>query len=207
MNRRTLLALAPAALAALPMPALAQPALSDENQALLDRARAYLEGLRSVRGRFNQVDSGGRRSSGAFSLKRPNRCRFDYDAPSGLIVAADGSRVQMWDRRLHTFNAVMIGATPLDLFLGDRIRFDRGQVQRVTRGPDGFTVAARGGRQGSVELNFGDDPLVLRGWTAVDQAGRRTRVTLSGLAPASLPDSLFRLTPPASDRHERPQAR
>lgn len=201
MDRRTFLLAAPA-LAAFPAVAAAQGGLSAEDQALVERARSYLEGLSSVRGRFTQTDARGRGSGGTFVIKRPNRMRFDYDAPSGLIVAADGNNLLQWDRRLHTFDRIPLGSTPLDLFLGSRIRFDRANVQRVTRGRDGFSLVARvsGRNGGTVRLDFGDDPVVLRGWSATPASGGSTTVRLSGLQPAAVSDSFFRLTPPQSDR-------
>lgn len=202
MDRRTFLIAAAASSAALPFAAGAQGGLSAEDQALVDRARSYLENLSSVRGRFTQSDARGRRSGGTFVIKRPNRMRFDYDAPSGLIVAADGNSLLQWDRRLHTFDRIPLGTTPLDLFLGSRIRFDRANVQRVTRGPDGFSITARvsGRNGGTVRLDFGDDPVVLRGWSATPASGGATTVRLSGLQPASVGNDFFRLTPPPSDR-------
>lgn len=206
MNRRAFLtaafAVSAVPAATLPAAVLAQGGLSPEDQALVERARAYLESLDTVRGRFTQTDPRGRSSAGTFAIKRPNRMRFDYDAPSGLIVAADGSSLLQWDRRLHTFDRVPLGSTPLDLFLGSRIRFDRATVQRVARGPDGFSITAqvRGRNGGTVQLNFGDEPVVLRGWTATTPQGQRTTISLSGMTPARLPNSFFVLNPPARDR-------
>ena len=201
MDRRLFLALGAAALAS---PAFAQAGLPAEQAALAERARDYLQGLTSVRGRFTQVDPQGRRSAGVFSLKRPGRVRFEYDAPSGLIVAADGTNVLVWDRRLRTFDRYPLGATPLDLFIGREIRLDRGvTVERVTQSGDTFTLAARGRRrsEGRVELTFSSNPVRLRGWTVIDAQGRATRVSLSGLEPATLPNDLFVLRPPRSERN------
>ncbi len=204
MDRRLFLALGAAAALAGAPPAVAQTALSAEDAVLVERARAYLQGLTSVRGRFTQTDPRGQRSAGAFSLKRPGRVRFEYDEPSRLIVTADGTNVLVWDRRLRTFDRYPLGATPLDLFIGREIRLDRGvTVERVTRSGDSFTLSARGRRrqEGRIELTFASEPVRLRGWTVVDAQGRATRVSLSGLTPAALPNDLFVLRPPRSERN------
>lgn len=200
MNRRLLLA---SGLALLAAPAWAQSALSPEDAALVEEARAHLQSLTSVRGRFSQTDPRGQRSAGAFSLKRPGRVRFEYDAPSGLIVTADGTNVLVWDRRLHTFDRYPLSATPLGLFIGRDIRLDRGvTVERVTRTGDGFTIAARGRRRsdGRIDLSFSREPVNLRGWTVIDGQGRATRVSLGALSPATLTNDLFVLRPPPGDR-------
>lgn len=204
MDRRLFLALGAASAFATALPASAQAALSAEDAVLVERARAYLQNLTSVRGRFTQVDPRGQRSAGAFSLKRPGRVRFEYDEPSRLIVTADGTNVLVWDRRLRTFDRYPLGTTPLDLFIGREIRLDRGvTVERVTRTGDSFTLSARGRRrqEGRIELTFASEPVRLRGWTLIDGQGRATRVSLSGLTPAALPNDLFVLRPPRSERN------
>lgn len=199
LTRRTLaLALATTAVA---RPALAQSALSPADQALVDRAVAYLESLNEAKGRFVQTDARGRATSGAVYMKRPGKARFAYDAPSGLLVVSDGGRVSVQDRRLKTFDQYPLSATPLSLFLARNIRLDRGvSVTRVSRMSDGFSITARDGKKqtaGSITLTFTDNPLALAGWTVTDAQGRPTRVQLVGLQRASgLDRSLFVLKDP-----------
>ncbi len=202
-RRRLTLAIGLAALAGATVaaPALAEGALSAEDQALVARAVAYLEGLTEAKARFVQTDSQGHTTQGTVYLKRPGKARFAYDPPSGLLVVSDGSTVSVADSRLKTFDKYPLGATPLSLFLAKSIRLDRGvQVTSVSRAADGFTITARdGGRQaaGQIALTFADDPLKLLSWTVVDAQGRSTRVQLDGLAPApGLDPALFELKDP-----------
>src|SRR5690606_33305974 len=64
----------------------AQAQLTAEQRALVERAAAYLQGLTSARGRFVETGPNGQTRSGAFYLQRPGRMRFEYDAPSNLLV-------------------------------------------------------------------------------------------------------------------------
>ena len=185
-RRRLTLALAAAALAG---PALAQAPLSPEDQALVQRATAYLEGLAEARGRFVQTDPRGQTTTGTLYLKRPGKARFAYDPPSGLVVVSDGHTVGVADSRLMTFNRYPLGATPLSLFLAKTIRLDRGvQVTGVSRAADGFTIAARDGSRktaGQITLTFIESPMRLTAWTVTDAQGRTTHVQLTDLAPTS----------------------
>jgi outer membrane lipoprotein-sorting protein len=186
-TRRSLtLALAAAALAG---PALAQAPLSADDQALVQRATAYLEGLAEARGRFVQTDPRGQTTTGTLYLKRPGKARFAYDPPSGLVVVSDGHTVGVADSRLMTFNRYPLGATPLSLFLAKTIRLDRGvQVTGVSRAADGFTITARDGRRqtaGQITLTFVESPMRLTAWTVTDAQGRTTRVQLTDLSPTS----------------------
>lgn len=205
LTRRSLtLALGAFALAGLGLAgsAFAAPsALSAEDQALVDRAVAYLEGLAEAKGRFTQTDARGQVTTGTVYLRRPGKARFAYDPPSGLLVVSDGSTVAVADARLKTFDRYPLGATPLSLFLAKTIRLDRGvQVTGVTRAADGFTLAARDGHRkaaGQITLTFRDEPMQLVGWTVTDAQGRLTRVQLEGLAPASgLDPALFQQKDP-----------
>jgi outer membrane lipoprotein-sorting protein len=203
-TRRQVLALTACALAA-PSAVLAQtprPALlSPDDQALVDRAVAYLQGLTEAKGRFTQTDARGSVTAGDLFLKRPGKARFAYDPPSGLLVVSDGGAVAIQDSRLKTFDSYPLMATPLSLFLAKTIRLDRGvQVTHVARAADGFSVTARDGKKetaGQITLSFTDKPMALRGWAVTDAQGRTVQVRVDQLEPASgLSPSLFVLRDP-----------
>jgi len=203
-TRRHLLALTAAVAAAGPIAALAAapaPVLAPADQALVDKAVAYLQGLDEARGRFMQTDGRGAPTTGELFLKRPGKARFAYDPPSGLLVVSDGGRVIVQDKRLDTFTAYPLGATPLSLFLAKTIRLDRGvEVTRVTRAADGFSVTARDGKKetaGQIVLTFADSPMSLVGWSVTDAQGRTTQVRIQGLQRAAgLDPALFVLKNP-----------
>jgi outer membrane lipoprotein-sorting protein len=202
-RRATLLGLA--ALAA-PLPAAA--ALSASDQALVDKAVAYLQSMKSVKGRFVQTDARGVTTQGTIWLQRPGKARFAYDPPSGLTVVSDGARVSVADKRLKTFNQYPLSQTPLALLLAREIRLDRGvQVTEVERLSDGFRLTARDGRKktrGQIMLTFADDPVRLVSWVVTDPQGGSTRVRLTGLAPTKHNPSLFVLKDPRPKGGSRP---
>jgi outer membrane lipoprotein-sorting protein len=102
--------------------------LSLDQAATVARARSYLQGLKSAKGRFVQTDPRGAISGGAFYLQRPGKARFEYDSPSGLVIASNGFRVAVVNTRLKTIQAYPLGMTPLGLLLSKDIRIDRGVV-------------------------------------------------------------------------------
>ena len=185
-----------------PARAAAPAPLSAAEQALVDRAAAYLQGLGSARGRFTQTDPNGAVSTGTFYLQRPGKIRFEYDPKRPLLVVSDGHNVKVYDRALKTFDQYPLGSTPLSLILAREVRLDRGVVvERVERRPGGFALHVRDGRrqaEGRMIAVFADQPaLRLTEWTVVDPRGQRTRVQLSGLTEvASLDPKLFQLRDP-----------
>lgn len=205
MTRRAALTGAAAVLAA-PLPAFA--ALPAADQALVNKAVAYLQSMKSVKGRFVQTDARGGTSQGTIYLSRPGKARFAYDAPSGLTVVSDGSKVSVADKRLKTFNQYPLSSTPLALFLAREIRLDRGvEVTKVTRLADGFSLTARDAgkkTRGAITLMFADSPTRLVSWAVTDAQGGVTRVRLASLAPASNPASLFVLKDPRPTGGSRP---
>lgn len=201
MTRRAALTLGAAAMA-VPLPALA--ALPPADQALVAKAVAALQAMRSVKGRFVQTDARGTRTQGSIYLQRPGKARFAYDAPSGLTVVSDGARVSVADRRLKTFDQYPLSATPLALFLAKEIRLDRGvQVTEVRRLADAFTITARDVRKetrGQIEMTFTNDQVLLVGWTVRDAQGGQTNVRLTELAPAQIDPALFIMKDPRPKR-------
>ena len=150
--------------------------------------------------RFTQTDPRGRTTTGTFYLRRPGRARFEYDPPSGLVVASNGFRVAILDRRLGTLDAYPLGATPLGILLSRDIRIDKSvSIGAVSRNAGGFSIvaydAAKRG-QGQISLEFGDPPMNLAGWTITDAQGGATRVKLTDFsAGKSMPNSFFELAP------------
>src|SRR5215475_11271499 len=134
-RRGALAALSTAALAGAAMAALPALAAEPSDDELVQRAIKYLDGLVSVKGRFEQADQKGGTADGTFYMARPGRARFEYDAPSSLLITSDGTTVILTDQQRHTFQKTSLAATPLGVFIGDHIRVDQGahvtDVQRT----------------------------------------------------------------------------
>lgn len=202
MKRRTFLAItalslfaAPAMAAPLPVP------LSDADKALVQKAADYIQSLKTAQARFSQTDPKGVVTTGVFSMQRPGKARFAYDAPSALTVVSDGYNVNVYDGRLKTFDQYPLGQTPLVLLLARQVRLDKGvAVTSVDKMKDGFTITARDAKkeaEGRISMTFSDNPLILKGWSVLDGQGLKTSVVLetlkSGLA---LDGGLFVLRDP-----------
>ncbi|HZZ87466.1 MAG TPA: outer-membrane lipoprotein carrier protein LolA [Caulobacteraceae bacterium] len=190
MIRRLSRRLALVALGALvALPSLAHADAEDD--ALVAKAVAYLDGLVAEKGAFQQTDQRGDQVTGTFYLARPGRARFEYNPPSSLLITSDGKTVIVSDSRLKTFQRMPLSSTPLGVFLSEHIRLDRGaKVVRVDRSPGGFSITARDSRalaQGQVTLYFNQAPMRLAGWAITDARGYTTRVALGALSPLANP--------------------
>ena len=200
LTKRILLAGLAAALVTAPAitPALAQgnknqfsglispPSFNAADKARIASATAYLQALGTAHGRFEQTDYRGRKSTGNWYLARPGKMRFEYDAPTSLLIVSNGKTGSMWDPRLQSFDQYPLSETPLSLFLARQIRFDQGViVTAVSSNAQGFTLKARDRRKsagGSVVLGFDQAPngtLALREWTITDAQNRATNLRLT----------------------------
>lgn len=181
MHRRTLLALLPALLApALARAQLAPPTGADA--ADLDRLRAYMNAIHTLKARFLQIAPDGATSGGTAWLDRPGRMRFQYDPPSPFLLVAGHGLVVFHDSQLNQTSNIPEGQTPLGLLLDDQIRFSGpATVTGLARLPGQMQVSlvrTASPGEGTLTLVFSDQPLALVSWIVTDAQGRRTTVRL-----------------------------
>lgn len=155
--------------------------LSQDDLAAVVRVEAYFNQITTLKARFTQVGSRGEIAEGWFYLNRPNRLRFEYDAPVPVMVVADGFRLIYYDKQLDQENAWPVAGTPLGPILASTVALQK-MVRRVEREPGSLRLTlVDPGRadEGSITLVFTDQPLELRQWTVIDAAGLSTVVSLA----------------------------
>jgi outer membrane lipoprotein-sorting protein len=171
--------------AAAPAPQITQPAgLSDADRSrLLDRASTALAKVKTASGTFEQLAPDYTESTGRFALSRPGKVRFEYDAPTPLLVVSDGTTVALQDSELETTDRVPLGTTPLALLLDDEIDFaTEADVLDVTTGNGRVAITLRdpsGEMDGTLTLLMQENDMALTGWRTVDSGGNMTQVQLT----------------------------
>jgi outer membrane lipoprotein-sorting protein len=180
-------------------PAVAQDVA--QAQASTAEVEKYFNSIRTLQARFVQSNPNGTVLQGTLYVRRPGRMRFEYDAPSQLKIVADGYQVTMWDIATKDFGQWPIGWTAASFLVKEPLSLTGDlQVEKVERS-DGMlqlTMSqAKKPQEGKVIVRLGENPMVLRGWTIVDNRGNQVNVSLvnvqSGL---QLADSLFRFDGP-----------
>lgn len=188
----TALATAPLAVslqgAAPAAPAIAAPATNGalsaaERSAILKDVAKALSDVKTAKGKFEQVAPDYSESTGTFALSRPGKVRFDYNAPTPILIVSDGATVAMQDSELETTDRVPLSSTPLALLLDDSLDFEReAQVLDVIRsnGRIGVTLRDRSGEMdGTLTLVMSEVTKELIGWRTEDSGGNITSVQLS----------------------------
>jgi outer membrane lipoprotein-sorting protein len=146
------------------------------------RVEEYLNGLKTVRARFVQVDNSGATSEGTFYLSRPGRMRLDYDPPNPNLLIATGRFLIHYDRQLKAPAYLSLDSTPAGLLVRDHIQLSRDvTVTGVERGPAVLRVSlvqTADPRAGRVTFVFSERPFALTNWQVVDAQGALTRISL-----------------------------
>ncbi|HEY6431601.1 MAG TPA: outer membrane lipoprotein carrier protein LolA [Acetobacteraceae bacterium] len=196
LRRHLLLGLIPVGFLPATLSAQTASTVAPADQADTARIQTYLNGIHTLKAHFIQVAPNGTISQGTAWLDRPGRMRFQYDAPSPLLLVAGHGLVVFHDASLDQTSNIPLGATPLGILLADHVvlsgdvtvtglRRLPGQIQLTV-------VRTARPSEGSLTLVFSDPPLALRQWTVVDAQGQRTTVTLTNVElGGSFDQSLF----------------
>ena len=156
--------------------------LSDQDKADVARIEAYLNGITTMRAKFQQVDAAGNIAFGMIYVRRPGFLRVQYDPPSQVILVADSIAVSYYDAELNQLNQAPLGLSPLWFLLRDHVSLGGDvTVTRFERGPNVFQIGIVQTDEpdaGTVTLVLGDKPLELQQWTIVDNKNQEVRVAL-----------------------------
>ena len=115
MNRRSLLLAAPLLL--VPQLVVAQALPKADQPAIIAAVARAVNAITRLQGRFIQTNPDGTNVGGRYWLQRPGKVRFEYDAPSPLVLISDGTNVILRDKRLRTTDRYPLRQTPLYFLL------------------------------------------------------------------------------------------
>jgi outer membrane lipoprotein-sorting protein len=171
----------------------AAAALKPEQRAIIDRVNNYLSNTQTLVGNFVQIGPDGGRTQGEFSLQKPGKVRFDYDAPSPIELIADGQTVVVRDRRLATQDVFPLSQTPLRFLLSDHVDLMRDTNLVAVYADDVFitvVVEEKNGIIGTSRLMimFSAKDMQLKQWTVTDPQGYDTTVAVYNLDSTKRPD-------------------
>jgi outer membrane lipoprotein-sorting protein len=201
LNRRHILASALSLAAISGVPALA--AANVNMDGAIKRIEDYLNGVKTLSARFMQVDSNGNVSNGKLYMRRPGRLRFEYDAPSPLLIVADGVWLILHDRELDQVNRFPLYKTPLGVLVDDPVNLrEKVEVVDVEQGLGVLRVQIIDREmpdEGWISITFTEPPLLLRQWKIRDAQGGTTALSLTDIRinQTLSPELFFFTDPPA----------
>jgi outer membrane lipoprotein-sorting protein len=205
----TLVATATGVLSFAPAPAHAD-AHPDSSQADINQAVAALRAIDTLHADFIQTDANGGRLTGALTMKRPGKIRFQYQPGVPLLIVSDGTALTMIDYEVRQVQRWPIRNSPLGALLDpdkDVARFARlnptGRADLISMAvrdpghPEYGTLTLMMVRKASAPGG-----LELDSWIATDAQSHRTLVRLiNPQYGGAVNDSVFHWTDPRQQNH------
>ena len=163
------------------------PLIGEERDAAVVRINGYFNGITSLQGSFEQVDSSNKRATGRFYVQRPGKLRFDYAPPSSLRIISDGHSLAIEDSELKTIEKYPLKSTPFRLLVSETVELEKDARIVGAEAAEGLLAVTLEDKNhdaaGQIKLVFETDPEVkLKQWVVYDAQGLATTVTINDLS-------------------------
>ncbi len=173
-------------------------ALTGAENAAVEKAENYLNGIKTLQARFLQVNPDGGTLEGDLYIARPGKMRLVYDPPTPMLMVADGVFLIYVDTEMNDASHIDLDDTPAGLLLKDNLSFSDPGVKldgvRIGAGTTEITTSmANDTAAGTLTLVFSDAPFELRQWRVVDAQNKEVTVTIfDAKRGVKLDNALFR---------------
>jgi outer membrane lipoprotein-sorting protein len=201
MIRRTFFALA-ALLFATSLPAVAQEQprqLTEEEVALINEIGAHNSAIKTMAGRFLQIDTQGNRIEGTFFIERPGKVRFRYNPPSREEIISVGRGFYVIDRKEETKYAYPQDKVPLRQFLDSDIDLLHANIVAIDQSDAYLSLTLQDETPVglvTVTLVFDKETKDLAQWVLVDPSGAELTFSLYDVEKGvEIPKSYFYIDP------------
>ena len=183
MIRRTLLALIAALSLAAAWPAGAQEPrqLTPEEIDVINKISAHNSAIKTMVGRFLQIDTQGQRIEGTFFLQRPGKVLFRYNPPSYEQIISIGRGFYVVDRKERTQYAYPQDKVPLREFLESDINLLRSNIVAIDQSADYLSLTLQDDTPAGVvmvDLIFDLETYDLRQWVLTEPSGAQLTFSL-----------------------------
>ncbi|HJZ33451.1 MAG TPA: outer-membrane lipoprotein carrier protein LolA, partial [Hyphomicrobiaceae bacterium] len=164
---------------------------------LVQKVNGYFNQMSDMKGLFVQTSADNKRTRGKFYVKRPGRFRFDYGAPSKLVIISDGKYLAIQDFDLKTDDRIALDNTPFRVLMRKDVDLLRDAHVLEVQEIDDVIVLLLEDRNtdnpGRIKLFLAKKPaLELKEWITTDPQGLDTRVELHEMSKADdLDPNLF----------------
>ena len=199
MIRRSFVAML-ALLAAAPAVFAQEPRrLTDEELALIREINARNSAVKTMVGRFLQIDTQGQRIEGTFYIERPGKVLFRYNPPSSEQIVSVGRGFYVIDRKEQTRYAYPQDKVPLRQFLDSEIDLLKANVVAVAHSEDYFSITLQDDTPAGivkVALVFDRESKDLKQWVLTQPSGAELTFSLYDVEMGvEIPKSFFYIDP------------
>lgn len=183
MIRRTLLALVTALTFAATLPAMAQEPrqLTQDEINLINAISAHNSEVKTMVGRFLQINTQGQKIEGTFFIQRPGKVLFRYNPPSYEQIVSIGRGFYVVDRKEKTQYAYPQDKVPLREFLESEINLLRSNIVAIDQSDDYLTLSLQDDTPAglvTVDLVFDKETYDLKQWVLTEPSGAQLTFSL-----------------------------
>lgn len=170
--------------------------LTENDKATLLQVQQYLNRIHTISSDFIQAAPNGDITSGKFCLERPEKLRMEYDPPTPVLMVTSGNYLIYYDRELDQISRIRLDSTLVGFLAKDHIAFDNSititGIEQEDKALRISLIQTRRPKDGTLTLEFSEDPLTIRNMIVKDSSGQTTTVALNNAQfNLPLPQSLF----------------
>jgi outer membrane lipoprotein-sorting protein len=155
--------------------------MTEEEKVLIDEINTHNSAIKTMVGRFLQIDTQGQRIEGTFYLERPGKIRFRYNPPSHEEIVSVGRGFYVIDRKEETQYAYPQDKVPLRQFLEPDINLFNANITGIEQSADYASITLQDDTPAGVvvvSLIFDKESKDLKQWTLVDPSGSELTFSL-----------------------------
>ncbi|MEI6730633.1 MAG: outer membrane lipoprotein carrier protein LolA [Pseudomonadota bacterium] len=157
--------------------------LKDSDKVIIAKIENYLSGVNTISAEFIQAAPSGDISTGKFYLKRPGKLRMEYAPPVPVLMITSGSNIVYYDKELDQVSRISLEDTLVGFLARSQVKFDDGVIITGIEHNDHIIrvslIQSKTPKDGSLTLEFADNPMILHNMIVTDKSGQITTVSLN----------------------------
>lgn len=154
-----------------------------KDRVAMEKIEHYLSGIHTIASDFIQAAPGGGISTGSFYLERPGKLRMEYAPPVPVLMVTSGGDIVYYDRELDQISRISLDSTLVGFLAREKVRFDNSVIiTGFERGDNSVRISlvqSDKPKDGTLTLEFSDNPLIIRNMVITDNSGQKTTVSLN----------------------------
>ena len=154
----------------------------EKKQSAILQIEKFFKNFTTLEANFIQVSPSGNVSNGKIYLDLPGKLRIDYENPKNLLITCQGFWIVIQDRDTKTTNQIPVKSSPFGVLLENKSLLNNGNIKTEFSIKAGIVSLKINGqnndKQGSLVLEFSENPFSLKKWIIQDSLGENTTVLI-----------------------------
>ena len=154
----------------------------EKKQSAIIQVEKFFNNFTTLEANFIQVSPSGNVSNGKIYLDLPGKLRLDYENPNSLLITCKGFWIVIQDRGEKTTNNIPVKSSPFAVLLEKKSFLNNQGIKTeydIEAGVISLKLKSQNDdNQGSLVLEFSENPFSLKKWVIQDSLGEYTTVLI-----------------------------